>query len=139
MACMATLWAQQHLARYSGAIGNRQIDLPLPSRLVDVFLANINPILPVPLRGALQIVVAPTTPSIRPIEPLTPMPMGRPIIGGPIVALPVAQSIFAPQQLSSVSFNDVATPSTFVPADGSLFGNAVQIEVVPQAPYHVTP
>jgi len=139
MTCTTTLWAQQRLLRYSGVIGNGQIDLPLPPRLVDAFFANINPVLPIPLRGALQIVVAPATPSIRPIEPVAPIPIGRPIIGGPVVALPVAQSIFAPQQLSSVSFNDVAAPSTFVPADGSLFGNAVQIEVVPQAPYHVIP
>jgi hypothetical protein len=129
----------QFLLRYAGTLtlGSDPADLSLPPRLVDAFYANINPILLVPIRDALQMIAIPSLPAVQ--EPELVVQTTRPIIGGPVVALPVARSIFGPHQPASISFANVAPPSTFMSAEHSLLGSPVQIEVTPQAPSHANP
>lgn len=127
----------QFLLRYAGALGNDPADLSLPPPLVDAFYANINPIFLVPIRDALQMIAIPSLPAVP--EPELVVPATRPMIGGPVIALPVARSIFGPHQPASISFANVAPPSTFISAEHSLLGSPVQIEVTPQAPSHANP
>lgn len=127
----------QFLLRYMGVVRNNPTDLSLPPRLVDAFYANINPIVLVPIRDALQMITIPSLQADP--EPELAQPATRPMIGGPVVALPVARSIFGPHQPASISFSSVAPPSTFISAEHSLLGSPVQIEVTPQAPNHASP